>query len=268
MTAAGQPGPVRARIGTAGWSIPRAAAHEAPAPGSHLERYARVLNCAEINSSFHRPHRTEVYARWAAQTPEGFRFSVKVPRTITHDAQLKRCRPLLDAFLAQIAGLGARLGPLLVQLPPSLELSTRTARGFFALLRERHAGPVVCEPRHASWFAAVAERIFEDFRIARVAADPSRIAAAKEPGGWAGGGNARRIIYYRLHGSPRKYWSRYPPGRIAAWAAQMQGWIAEGAEIWCIFDNTASGAAFENALEMLRCASPPGRPALAPGGLD
>src|SRR5918993_2432455 len=70
-------------IGTAGWSIPRAVAHEFTASGSHLERYARVLNGAEINSSFHRPHARAVYARWAAATPDDFRFSVKLPRTIT-----------------------------------------------------------------------------------------------------------------------------------------------------------------------------------------
>ena len=254
-----------ARVGTAGWSIPRAIAEEMPGSDSHLERYARVLNCAEINSSFHRPHRAEVYAKWAARTPDGFRFSVKAPRTISHDAQLKRCRPMLDTFLSQVAGLGGKLGPLLIQLPPSLELSTRTARAFFALLRERHAGSVVCEPRHATWFTAAAGRVFEDFRIARVATDPSPIAAATQPGGWRGEAGSPGEIYYRLHGSPRKYWSRYPAERIAAWAAEMRDWMAKGAETWCIFDNTASGAAMENALEMLRCASPPDHSAVPPG---
>ena len=266
MTSTGTARPSLARIGTAGWSIPRAIAGQAPGLGPHLERYGRVLNCAEINSSFHRPHRNEVYAKWAALTPHGFRFSVKAPRTITHDAQLKRCRPMLETFLSQVAGLGAKLGPLLIQLPPSLGLSTRTARAFFALLRERHVGPVVCEPRHETWFTAAASRIFDDFRIARVATDPSRIAGATEPGGWHGRAGAPAVIYYRLHGSPRKYWSRYPAERIAAWAAEMRGWMAKGAETWCIFDNTASGAAMENALEMLRCASSRNPSAVAGSG--
>src|SRR5215211_5544964 len=130
------PGPRRAsvRIGTAGWSIPRAVAAAFPGEGSHLQRYARVMNCAEIDSSFHRPHAAAVYEKWASSTADSFRFSVKVPRTITHDAQLKACRPLLDRFLAEIAGLGTRLGPLLVQLPPSLEFNVRQARTFFTLL--------------------------------------------------------------------------------------------------------------------------------------
>ncbi|MGZ9032643.1 MAG: DUF72 domain-containing protein [Burkholderiaceae bacterium] len=83
------------RIGTAGWSIPRARAERCASEGSHLARYARVLSCAEINTSFHRSHRYEVYARWAAQTPSGFRFAVKVPRAITHDQRLRESRALL-----------------------------------------------------------------------------------------------------------------------------------------------------------------------------
>ena len=58
-----------------------------------------MLGCAEINSSFHRSHRVEVYRRWAAQTPPGFRFSVKLPRSITHDGRLRRAREPLRRFL-------------------------------------------------------------------------------------------------------------------------------------------------------------------------
>jgi uncharacterized protein YecE (DUF72 family) len=246
------------RIGTAGWSIPRAAAAAFPGEGTHLQRYARVMNCAEINSSFHRPHAAAVYAKWAASTPASFQFSVKVPRTITHDAQLKACRPLLERFLEEVAGLGTRLGPLLVQLPPSLELRVRQARTFLDLLRSRHPGAVVCEPRHESWFTPAADRLLTEFNVGRVAADPSRYAAAKQPGGWGIAGAEPGLVYYRLHGAPRKYWSRYPPARIEAWAAALREWSAAGRAAWCIFDNTASGAALENALEMLGSASSSG----------
>ena len=176
-------------------------------------------------------------------TSPDFRFAVKLPRTITHDAQLRRTRPLVEKFLGEIAGLGDRLGPLLVQLPPSLGFNARMARTFFDLLRERHTGLAVCEPRHETWFTGAAERVMIDYRIARVAADPSRIKLAKVPGGWPG------MVYFRLHGSPRKYWSRYPPERIERWAADLEN-VSPASEAWCIFDNTASGAAIENALEL------------------
>ena len=113
--------PKRVYIGTAGWSIPRASAHRCAGEGTHLERYGRVLPCAEINSSVHRPHASTTYAKWAKGTPAQFRFAVKVPRTITHDLKLRRAGAPLERFLAETAGLGKKRGPLLVQLPPSLE---------------------------------------------------------------------------------------------------------------------------------------------------
>jgi uncharacterized protein YecE (DUF72 family) len=238
-------------VGTAGWSIPRAAAAAFPGGGFHLERYSRVLGCAEINSSFYRPHQHSVYSRWASLTPRGFRFSVKVPRTITHEGALKRARVPLEQFLGEIAGLRSKLGPLLVQLPPSLEFNVRVARSFFDLLRERHAGPVVCEPRHATWFEPAAVKTLIAHRIGLVAADPARIAAAAQPGGWMGpkGDGAGAVVYFRLHGSPRPYWSRYPIERIERWAEDLRA-LPSSANAWCIFDNTASGSAIENALEL------------------
>ena len=77
------------RIGTAGWSIPRAAAFRFESAGTHLERYSRLLRCAEINSSFHRPHAAATYAKWRDSTPPDFRFAVKMPRTITHELKLQ-----------------------------------------------------------------------------------------------------------------------------------------------------------------------------------
>ncbi|CAN5652622.1 DUF72 domain-containing protein [soil metagenome] len=249
-------------IGTAGWSIPRAVAPAFPGDGSHLERYSRVLPSAEINSSFHRPHAHAVYARWAAATPADFRFSVKLPRTITHEGELRRARRPLEVFLReQASGLGEKLGPLLVQLPPSLLFNPRVARPFFAAIRDLHAGSVVCEPRHESWFGGQAEELMMTYRVARVATDPSRIRAALTPGGWRGAPedpSIRPLVYYRLHGSPRKYWSRYDPARLERWADELVGFNGT-MDVWCIFDNTASGAAAANALEMSALVrSPPG----------
>jgi uncharacterized protein YecE (DUF72 family) len=238
-------------IGTAGWSIPRRSGAAFPGGGFHLERYSRVLTCAEINSSFYRSHDRSVYARWASLTPRGFRFSVKLPRTITHQGELKRSRAPLEQFLAEIAGLRSRLGPVLVQLPPSLEFNPRVAATFFTLLRERHPGAIVCEPRQATWFEPRAVATLVAHRVGLVATDPSAIADATRPGGWMGqredGGGA--VVYYRLHGSPRKYWSRYPKERIERWAEELRA-LPPSASVWCVFDNTASGSAIENALEL------------------
>jgi len=244
-------------IGTAAWSIPGPLASEFPGSGQHLERYAQRLHCAEINTSFYRAHQAQTYARWAAMTPEHFKFAVKLPRAITHDAGLRAARRPLQEFLAQAAGLGDRLGVLLVQLPPSLPWDGRVARGFFGLLRERWDGPVACEPRHASWFETTADRALARLRVSRVAADPARQPAAARPGGWLGpdGDGVGALLYYRWHGSPRVYWSAYDEAWLARQARALAAWPA-GAVPWVIFDNTASGAATGNALALQSLTAP------------
>jgi uncharacterized protein YecE (DUF72 family) len=230
-------------IGTAGWSIPRAVVRHFPGESTHLHRYARVLRCAEINSSFHRSHGAATYARWAASTPAGFRFAVKIPRTITHDRELRAARPALERFLDESAGLGTKRGPVLVQLPPSLAFDRRVVARFLDLLRSRFDGRVVCEPRHPTWFSAAAEALLVRNEVARVAADPPPAPGADLPGAWAG------LVYYRLHGAPRKYWSRYDADSVARLAEALRV-VPSSVEVWCIFDNTASGAALENAWDL------------------
>ena len=232
-------------VGCAGWNLWKEHAAPFPETGSHLERYAAVFPAVEINSSFYRPHKPETSARWADSVPEAFRFAVKVPPAITHDARLERCGPLLDRFAAEVAGLGGKLGGLLVQLPPSLVHAPRTAATFFSMLRRRFPRvPVACEPRHASWFAPAVDALWERHAIARVAADPAPVAGADVPGG------AGRWRYWRLHGSPRMYYSEYGASRLAMFAASMQSRTSNRGATWCIFDNTAHGFSINDAASL------------------
>jgi len=232
-------------VGTAGWSLPRAEQARFPGEGTHLERYARVLRGAEINASFYRSLRPALYAKWAAAVPHDFRFAVKVPKSVTHEQRLLDCEELLATFLDEVAPLAEKLGPLLVQLPPSLEYDASLAGAFFAVLRALHDGPIALEPRHATWFTADAAALMVEYEVARVAADPARVPEAALPGG------ARDLVYFRLHGSPRVYWSRYDGAWLDALAEQVAEATHSAREVWCIFDNTASSSALPNALELL-----------------
>ena len=244
--------------GTAGWSIPKQSAADLPSVGTHLERYSQVFRCAEINSSFYRPHRISTWAKWAASVPGGFRFSVKAPKAITHEARLACTREQLQAFLDQASILAEKLGPILFQLPPKFAFEPVAAEAFLTLLRDLHPGPVVFEPRHATWFSSTANDLLQRFRIARAAADPTAIEAATAPGGWTG------LVYYRLHGSPRVYYSPYSEEYLTTLAASIRAQQVAAAEtaaeteVWCIFDNTASGAALGNAhrLQQLTSSKP------------
>jgi uncharacterized protein YecE (DUF72 family) len=230
------------RIGTAGWTIPARFRHLFPESGSSLERYAARFTTAEINSTFYRSHRPQTYARWAAAVPDDFRFAVKLPKAITHDRRLVGAADLLERFLDEVRPLRPKIGPLLIQLPPSLAFDETFAGAFLHLLRDRFERAIVCEPRHATWFGAEADRLLSDCKVARVAADPARVPEAALPGGSA------NIAYFRLHGSPRMYYSAYENPFLTDLADRLNA--AEAAETWCIFDNTASGAAIGNALTL------------------
>ena len=231
------------RVGTAGWSIPRDIADRFPAEGTGLERYAARFAVAEINSSFHRPHRASTWERWRDSVPPDFRFSVKVPKQITHTRKLVDCGAEVEEFLAQAQMLGDKLAVLLVQLPPSLGFDSSVADAFFRDLSERTNASIACEPRHLSWFGDDADSLLAQLRVSRVAADPSLCEAAARAGGWRG------LSYWRLHGSPVIYRSSYGD-RVQEYADLLRQDEALG-DVWCIFDNTASSAGAGDALALV-----------------
>lgn len=232
-------------IGTASWSIASRDAAAFPAEGTSLERYSRIFDAVEVNSSFYRAHRPSTWQKWAASTPESFRFSVKVPRTITHDAKLIDVDPLITRFAGEVTELGSKLAVLLVQLPPSLRYDASVAKRFFTRLREAIDAEIACEPRNATWFTDEADAALDRLRIARAGADPAPVAAAAAPGGWRG------LTYWRLHGSPVMYHSMYSAQAIALCAERLRAETDRGITPWCIFDNTAAFAATGNALSLM-----------------
>ncbi|UNK42732.1 DUF72 domain-containing protein [Luteimonas sp. S4-F44] len=227
------------RIGCAGWSIASRDVALFGDGASMLARYATRFDLVEINSSFYRPHRRATYERWAASVPAGFRFSAKLPRTITHEYRLRGCGPLLDDFLEAATGLGDRLGCLLVQLPPSLAFDARSAATFLAVLRRRWTGGLACEVRHGSWLTPPAEALLQRHGVARVAADPARHGTDARPGG------APDLVYWRWHGSPQIYRSAYDAAALDALAAAIAARPAS--RHWVVFDNTVAGHATGNA---------------------
>lgn len=234
------------RIGTAGWSIPLRHAAQFAEPGTHLQRYAQVLNATEINTSFYRHHRRETYARWARSVPADFRFAVKTPRALTQPGTLVLVPEVLERFASEVAGLGSRLEVLLVQFAPRVAFDPRQAQRLFAAVREHCAARLACEPRHPSWAGAEADALLRGLEVARVAADPPRWPGAQTPGGsgeWA---------YFRMHGAPRIYYSDYPAPRLAQLAHQLAEAARHMAQVWCILDNTALGHALGNALALLQ----------------
>lgn len=232
----------RTRLGIAGWSIPSEFRKTQSAKRTLLEQYAELFDAVEINSSFYRPHKFSTYQRWGASVPEEFRFAVKIPRAITHERRLVDCREPLVAFMSCVLGLRDKLGALLVQLPPSCVFDESAARNFFTMLRLETSVLIACEPRSPTWFTPTAGRLLKEFGLVRVRADPTPAGCeftADET--W-------QNAYLRLHGSPRIYYSSYSMTQLNDLLALVAGPATK--VMWCIFDNTAAGAAWPNALSL------------------
>jgi uncharacterized protein YecE (DUF72 family) len=237
-------------VGCAGWSLPKEHSALFGAKGSHLHRYAQRFDAVEINSSFYRSHRVDTYRRWADATPDYFRFAIKLPKQITHINRLTVSDDLIEKFSAEIAGLGEKRGPVLVQLPPSLSFEETVANGFFASMHSHVQTAIVCEPRHLTWFSPKATALLREHGIGRVAADPSIEMAAAVPDG------CPQHAYFRWHGSPRMYYSEYDVDALNQLKSQVLR-VAPAAEaVWCIFDNTAAGAAIVNAVTLAAMLNP------------
>jgi uncharacterized protein YecE (DUF72 family) len=235
----------RPLIGCAGWGLNKDVAADFTVEGSHLERYAAVFPAVEINSSFYRPHQPRTYARWAASVPDAFRFSVKLPKAITHEAKLRDADELLDRFVREAGELGPKLGCVLVQLPPSGVFDAETVAGFLPRLRARFPCMLALEGRHPTWFGDAATALLRAHGVTRVMADPP----AGQPGPHVPTTDA---TYIRLHGTPRTYYSAYPSEFLRDVEQRVRAMARPGADLWCIFDNTAEGHAVPNALEVLR----------------
>ncbi len=227
------------RVGTAGWSLPAAVRDRFGDGGSVLERYARRFPMVEINSSFYWPHQPKTYARWAATTSPGFRFSVKAPKSVTHEARLVGAEAPMLRFIDETAYLSDKLGCVLIQLPPSLAFDPAVVDRFLRMFRANFSAEAALEPRHPSWFTAEAEALLITHRIARVAADPAVVETAARPGGWTG------FQYWRLHGSPHLYATPYGEARVNTLADQLTS------PAYVVFDNTMLGAATTDALTLL-----------------
>ncbi len=232
------------RVGTAGWGFPTRLNDAFPGDATKLERYSRIFDVVEINSTFYRLHRADTLRRWSDSVPESFRFSLKLSRSITHNRKLEDFDPEFTHFVDLSLNLRHNLGPILIQLPPKLECDAKLAPAFIARVAAETRAKFLLEPRHPTWFTPEIDVLLKESGISRVAADPARADVDALPGADAG------VAYFRLHGAPRVYYSQYDSASLNVWIARMREVATIGADTWCIFDNTALGFAWEDGLRL------------------
>jgi uncharacterized protein YecE (DUF72 family) len=229
------------RIGTSGWTYKHWEGLFYPVkwPKSKwLEYYIKHFDTVELNATFYRlPNRT-TFANWKSRTPDKFLWSVKGSKFITHIKKLEKPAESLERFYAAATGLGAKLGVILFQLPPSLAFDENVFMDFCMSLdpNARHA----LEVRHPSWINDQVFSILKEFNIALCMADTAgRYPFCEEI--------TADFVYIRLHGSQQLYASQYLEEELRTWAQKVNVWNRDA---FIYFDNDFEGHAVKNAKKL------------------
>jgi len=216
------------RAGTSGYSYKEWKGDFYPAkiaPAEMLAYYSARLSAVEINNTFYRMPRREVVENWASSVPESFRFAAKVSQRITHRKRLVDIEDDLDFLLDQLAPLGAKLGMLLVQLPPNLPVNLGLLERFLDHLGARVRAAF--EFRHASWLDEPIFACLRDRGAALVASETDEAPATLL--------ETARFGYLRLRRTD------YQPGDLADWVARVRPLAWE--EAYVFFKHEVSGPA-------------------------
>jgi uncharacterized protein YecE (DUF72 family) len=208
-----------------------------------LEFYARIFDTVEANSAFYRLPKREVFERWSEQTPPRFQMAVKVSRYLTHIRRLAEPAEPVARFVDRAQGLGHRLGPVLLQLPPTLRadagLLDATLQQFPRTVR------VVVEPRHDSWW-------HDEIRELLIARGAALCWADREGHAVTPLWRTADFGYLRMHAGRAQPPTSYGDRAIDSWLERLIREFHEHDEVYVYFNNDRGGAAVRNAMTMAR----------------
>lgn len=233
-------------IGTSGWNYNdwRGRFYPPDLPSKqYLGWYAQHFRTVEVNYSFYHLPRPSTYENWAAQVPDGFIFAIKASRLITHIRRLKHVEEEWRKFAAGAAALGEKLGPILLQFPPSFRANTPALCDFLSASRgtaESRLFQLAFEFRHASWFDPGILEILRQHHAALVIADSERYPQAP-------GVPTATFTYLRFHGPAELFASNYSDDQLKTWGRRIGAWLAQGLGVYAYFNNDFHGHALANA---------------------
>lgn len=258
--------PGRVRVGCSGWAYDdwRGRAYERDLPTSAwLPRYAEWFDTVEINATFYRLPELTTVAGWSAKAPPGFRFAVKLGQYGTHRKKLRDPESWLGQHVERIAGLGAHLGPNLVQLPPRWSRDPGRLDAFLSAIATTGWRWAV-EFRDPTWLHDDTFAALERHGVALCVHDLLPGHPVERTAAWT---------YVRFHG-PRAtedpYRGRYGPDRLSPWVDQLGRWRDEGVDTFAYFNNDFDGHALSDARWLRRAlgSPPPGTDPPDPPGWD
>ncbi|MHC4563675.1 MAG: DUF72 domain-containing protein [Planctomycetota bacterium] len=203
-----------------------------------LEYYCEHFHTVEINASYYHMPRLTVCESWRRRSPDGFCFVMKLNQWITHKRRLVDCAEPLEAFLEAVDGLGQKLGPILVQLPPSFHAEPAVLARFLKICPQRYRWAV--EFRHASWLCREVYDRLSEHNAALVVHDhyviPSHPPVVTTD--WT---------YWRFHGTGARCGGNYMDEQLRELAEVIRGQLAGGLDVYSYFNNDAEGYAIRNA---------------------
>jgi uncharacterized protein YecE (DUF72 family) len=233
----------KARIGTSGWNYShwRGAFYPADLPRSRWQSYYMArFNTVEVNNTFYRLPEKQTFAKWKQEAEEGFIFSVKASRYITHMKKLKDPEEPAANFLEHAGGLGEKLGPVLFQLPPQWKANPGRLDAFLGAIPAgfRYA----FEFRDNTWWDPEIYELLTSRGAAFCIFDLEGRLSPLEV--------TADFVYVRLHGPGSAYQGDYSDRTLSEWAGRFRGWLEAGIEVYCYFDNDENGYAAKNALRI------------------
>jgi uncharacterized protein YecE (DUF72 family) len=227
-------------IGTSGWSYPHWKGIFYPAHTANrnfLSYYVREFNTVEVNNTFYGLPSEKTIHTWRETAPEGFVFSVKASKSITHLQRLRDPRPALDTLLDRIRDLGSALGPILFQLPPDFPADPALLNAFLTQLPAGHRYTI--EFRDPDWFRPPVLSALEQAGVAVCVYDFNRRQSPRLV--------TADFVYVRLHGPEGPYAGQYSQAALESWAGFLSASLGQGLDIYCYFDNTQANYAPEDA---------------------
>jgi len=234
-------------IGTSGWSYKHWINIYYPPElktTEWLTYYSRQFSVAEINTSFYHTPKQQSVLNWMQKVPGDFRFCPKLSRYITHMKKLKEHEEPLARFFEVFAPMQPRMGPVLVQLPPSLKWDYDRAEHFYGVLKKLYAQyEFVLEVRHTSWLENDSLNLMAKYDIGLVISQSANVFPYSEM-------VTAKNVYLRFHGPAALYASPYSDADLDYFAGKMQGWLNEGHVVWAFFNNDIHGFAFQDAARL------------------
>lgn len=210
-----------------------------------FEYYCESFNTVELNVTFYRYPKLEALRGWYERSPAGFRFTVKAPRLVTHFKKFHNAlREANDFYDLAANGLGDKLGCVLFQLPPNLVYSEANLENIVSTLD--HGFTNVIEFRHESWWN---DQVYKTLRENKIA-----FCGISYPGLPDQVVRSVPVLYYRFHGVPQLYVSRYSMSRMTDVANQIKAFRGV-TDAYLYFNNDVQVEAIRNARELTQLVS-------------